>query len=52
MTTDPGRVMTARELAAQLRLRCATATLAVQQAKRRVKHQIRAGRFGIIRGES
>jgi hypothetical protein len=35
-------VMTARELAAQLRLRCATATLAKQQAKKRVTKMLAA----------
>jgi hypothetical protein len=36
------QVMTAREVAAQIRLRGATATLARMQAKRRVEKQIRA----------
>jgi hypothetical protein len=36
------KVIAARELAAQLRLRQATATFAHQAAKRRVKDQIRA----------
>jgi hypothetical protein len=41
MTTEV-KVMTARELAAQIRLRTATATFAHQAAKRRVKDKIRA----------
>jgi hypothetical protein len=36
------KVMSARELLAQIRLRTATATFAQQAAKRRVKDQIRA----------
>jgi hypothetical protein len=44
MTTETTnvKVMTARELAAQIRLRAATHTFAHQQAKRMVKHQIAA----------